>query len=280
MEQHSTTPLTEKEEEEYYMIVKTVQSNTLKTLIEALKDIVNDVNFKFNKNGIELLSIDPCKCAIVNLILLAKHFELFKCGEPGSNNEGFSIGVNIKSMFTLLKTVGNNDVITMYMKNRHDNRLHIIIENREKNMKDVSCLKLLDFDEAELTIENISYDSVIEMPSSDFQKHIKDLYNISDTVTVESHGDIFKLSVSGDIGDKSIIVQQDKYNDDVKFEQKSDVPVCERYALKYLSTFVRSSNLCINVSIFTKQNNPIIIKYLVGSLGNLKFILSPYNEDQ
>lgn len=258
------------DEEPKKFMCKTVQSNAIKTLIEALKDILNDVNFRIDQNGIQILSIDPNKCAIVHLNLFANHFEYYEC----QNNE-FRIGINMKSLFVLLKTVGTNDVITFYMNQSDPIRLHIVIENQEKNIKDISKLKLLDFDESEYDIPEMQFDSVIKMPSSDFQKICKDLSNIADLVTIQNKDKDFSMYVDGDIGEKEIMIREND-STNVEVSKITENSFCETYQLKYLLSFAKSSNLCSSVEIYLKNEFPLVLIYLAGSLGQLKFLLTPF----
>jgi proliferating cell nuclear antigen len=259
-----------KHDTEKKFICKTVQSNAIKTLIEALKDILNDVNFRISENGIQILSVDPNKCAIVHLNLNADHFEYYECQKTE-----FRIGVCTKSLFVLLKTLGTNDVITLFVNQNDVTRLHIVIENKDKNIKDISKLKLLDIDEAEYRIPEMRFDSVIKMPSGDFQKICKYLINIADLVTIQNRGKDFSMYVDGDIGEKEIIIQENEYTN-VEVSNITENDFCETFQLKYLLSFGKSSNLCSSVEIFIKNEFPLVLIYSAGSLGQLKFLLSPF----
>lgn len=255
----------------YRMILKTMQSNAIKTLFESLKDILNDVNMKIDKSGIQIMTMDGKRITIVHLKLNASSFEFFHCSSP------FKIGINMKSLHMLLRTVGNNDVITMCVRENEYTRLEITIENKEKNVKDISKLKLLDINEHTYQIPNIEFDSVIKMSSSDFQKICKDLSNISDNVTIKSEDKKFIMSVEGDIGQKEIVIGE---TSNVAFNKSSNTVIQNRYDLKYLLLFVKSSNLCSTVELYLKNNLPLILVYSVANLGNLKFVLAPKsNED-
>ena len=43
---------------EYTVYFKTVQSSAIRTLIEALKEVLNDVNITFHENGIKIMAMD------------------------------------------------------------------------------------------------------------------------------------------------------------------------------------------------------------------------------
>ena len=56
---------------------RTVQSSALKTLFEVLKDILNDVNMVFTKDGIRLVAMDSSHVALVYMFLEAE--KAYKC---------------------------------------------------------------------------------------------------------------------------------------------------------------------------------------------------------
>jgi proliferating cell nuclear antigen len=252
--------------EEYRMIFRTVQSNAIKTLIEGLKDIIVDVNFKVNDKGIQVTAIDGKLVTMVHLNLVASGFEFFYCNSP------ITLGINIKSLYIFLKTVGNNDVITMSVSRDDLTKLNIIIENKEKNMKVKSKLRLLDLNEEGYTIPNIKFDSVIKLPSNDFQKYCKDLSNISDTIIIKNENNQFILAVDGDAGAMEIVLSETII---MELNRISDDDFCGKFDIKYLLLFIKNSNLCTNVEIFLKKNLPLILVYSVASLGSLKFVLAP-----
>jgi proliferating cell nuclear antigen len=47
------------------------------------------------------------------------------------------------------------------------------------------------------------------------------------------------------------------------------------YNLKHLVLFTKCSNLCNSIEIYMKNNFPIVIKFAVGSIGNLTLALAP-----
>ena len=59
--------------------IKTVQSNAIRILFEALKDILTDVNLQISNEGLKIISMDGSKQAIVNLKLDATKLEKFYC---------------------------------------------------------------------------------------------------------------------------------------------------------------------------------------------------------
>jgi|694.fasta_scaffold00964_12 proliferating cell nuclear antigen len=252
----------------YDIIFKSVQSGAIRTLFEALKEVLTDVNIDFNETGWKIITMDNTKVALVHLKLVADSFVLYKCNNP------CKIGICIASLYKLLKISGNNDIITMYVLKNDTSRLHIVIENKDKNTIVHSKLKLLDIDEDILDIPDAEFDSVITMPSNEFQKICRDMSNIAETLIIESKGDSFSMSVEGDIGEIEIDIgeTQNGLIFSKKFEGKN---VKGRFDLKYIMLFIKSSSLCSQVEIFLKQDYPLILLYSVANLGSIKYVLSP-----
>ena len=47
------------------------------------------------------------------------------------------------------------------------------------------------------------------------------------------------------------------------------------YTLKYLNLFAKSASVSTNVMVFIDTQRPLVLEYDVGTLGKLKFLLSP-----
>ena len=52
------------------------------------------------------------------------------------------------------------------------------------------------------------------------------------------------------------------------------------FALKHLVLFTKCTNLCNSIELYLKNDYPLIIKYNVASLGNVKLCLAPKSSTQ
>ena len=251
---------------EYILYIKSVQSQSIKILIESLKEVLTDINLYFDSNGLKIMTMDNARIALVYVRLLKDNFEEYKCESK------IICGINMIYLFKLLKTVGNSDVLTLFIKKKLQNELGIRIENKEKNTITESYLKLLDISEEKLEIPNIQYDSVISMPSIDLQKYCRDLSVISNQVSISSTESKFILESNGDFASQKIIIGEAQNG--LIFSKKNQ-NVSETFDLKYLNSFTKSTNLCSTVEIFLKNEYPLIIEYNVANLGKLQYCLAP-----
>jgi proliferating cell nuclear antigen len=253
-------------ESDNLLYIKTVQSHSIKILVESLKEVLTDINLYFDSNGMKIMTMDNARVALVYVRLIKDNFEEFFIESK------IMCGINMIYLFKLLKTVSNNDVLTLFIKKNNSNEFGIRIDNKEKNTYTESYLKMLDISEEKLDIPDIQYDSVISMPSVDLQKYCRDLAIISNNVVITSTESKFILESNGDFASQKIIIGEAQNG--LIFSKKNQ-NVCETFDLKYLNSFTKSTNLCSTVEIFLKKDYPLVIEYNVANLGKLQYCLAP-----
>jgi|TARA_B110001450_G_scaffold254547_1_gene280139 proliferating cell nuclear antigen len=253
--------MTDKIEETVLFRFKTVQTNAIRILFESLKNILSDVNFKADATGLKLTTIDGTNSAIVNLFLQKEKFEEYICTRVTN------IGVNLLSIFKILKGIKHADTISFTIYQNEDGHMYIQCENSEKQSKICTKIKLLDMDEKIYKIPDIRFNSYITMPSSDFQTYISDLSNISNEIHF-TYSNALKLRAIGDFADQSITINETNDNPDT--EEQYGV-----YHTKYILLFTKSTNLCSTVEIYLKTGYPLTILYSVANLGQIKYCLAP-----
>jgi len=255
----------------HVLFLKSIQGNAIRTLFEVLKEIVHDVSLRIDPTGVKLLTLDGARCALVYMRLRADAFEEFKC-------EGtFNLGVNMSSMFKLVKTSGSHDTITMYMEDAMSNELGIKIQNAEKNSVTDFKLKLLDVDDEIITLPDVEFDNVITMPSAFFQRLCRDMLNLGETMVIRSEGSQLVLSCNGDFARQETVIGETDAG--MSMSAKPDKAIEGRFSLKYLSLFCKATNLSNTIELFLKEAYPLILKYNVASLGELRFCVAPKVDD-
>lgn len=247
--------------------IRTVQSNAIRILFEALKDILTDVNLQISTEGLKIISMDGSKQAVVNLKLEAHKFENFYC------KQAITAGLNMTSLYKIIKSVKNSDIICFRIEENNETKLIIEIENKEKKTHIITVLKLLDIDEDILDIPNIEFETVKTMPSNDFQSYIRELSIITNKVRLISSLNTFTLSGEGDFA-KTKITIGDTNNDEISNKKISS----GLFYIKYLLLFTKSTNLCTTVEIYLKSKFPLILVYNVANLGKLQYCLAPLVE--
>lgn len=249
--------------------IKTVQSSAIRILIEALKDILTDANLVFDNSGVKLIAMDSTNTVLIHMKLESDKFELYKC------NEKITIGVNMLNLFKLIKTMQNTDTLTLFINENNNNKLGIRINNHEKNATTNYELNLLDIPEENINIPPAEFDSELILPSSDFQKLIRDMINIGNTVEIKSIGSNLIFNCDGDFANQSTILGETTEGLQYKQKQNPEFPVQGLYSLKYLTLFTKCTNLSPHIQLYIKNDYPLIIQYSIASLGTIKLCLAP-----
>jgi len=177
--------------------IKTVQSSAIKILVEALKEILTDTNLIIDETGIKLVAMDSTKTVLIYMKLEADKFESFLCKQK------MTIGVNMLNLFKLIKTINNTDTLTLFIDKNDINKLGIKINNHEKNTETIYKLNLLDISENEINIPPAEFDTELTLPSSDFQKLIRDMINIGENTEIKSIGSTLIFTCDGDFASQS-----------------------------------------------------------------------------
>ena len=161
--------------------VKTVQSSAFRILVEALKEILTDANMEFDETGMKIMKMDSTHTVLVHLRLQSEDFEFYYCKQP------IVLGVNMINLFKLIRTIGNDDTLNLYVESENQGVLGICIENGEKNSVTNYKLNLMEIDEENIVVPPTTFDSVITLPSVDFQKIVKDMNNLSSQIEIKSY---------------------------------------------------------------------------------------------
>lgn len=251
----------------YAFEIKTVQASAFKTLVEALKELLTDTCIEFDNSGIKISALETSKIVLVHLKLNASEFEFYQCDNP------VSIGINMLNFHKIIKTINSNDTLTFYMDKNDPNHLNIKIESSEKNTRTNYKLDLLDYDEPQPTINSTVFNSMITLPSSDFQKICRDMNNLSDLVEIKNINKQLIFTCKGDFCEQETILC-DSGNNEIMDVNSVDI-IQGVFKLKYLVHFTKCTNLSNTVEIYLKNDYPLIVKYAVASLGEIKLCLAP-----
>ena len=257
----------------FIMNIKTVQSGAFRILVEALKEILTDTNITFDKDGIKLIATDNSKIVLIHMKLNSENFEHYYCKDK------IKLGVNMNNLFKLIRVMGNNDILNLYVEKNDENRLGIKIYNEDKNTQTTFKMNLLDISDEDISIPPAEFETELTLPSIDFQKLIRDMTNIGEYVDIKSVGENLIFDCNGDFATQETILSKIDENTEkgLQFAMSTnpDKPIQGIFSLKYLVLFTKCTNLCNIIHMYIKNDYPLIIKYNVANLGEIKLCLSP-----
>lgn len=248
--------------------VKTVQASAFKILVEALKELLTDTCIEFDETGIKIIAMDTAHIVLVHLKLDAHKFEYYHCPQR------ISIGVNMLNLHKLIKTINSNDTLTLFVDSNDQNHLGVKIENSEKNTKTTYMLNLLDLDNPQIKVDPAVFNSVITLLSSDFHKICRDMNNLAELVEIRNINNQLIFTCQGEFCRQETVISDNENGSNI-YSRNADEIVQGVFNLKYLVLFTKCTNLCNTVELYLKNDYPLICRWAVASLGEVKLCLSP-----
>ena len=256
------------------LTIKTVQIAPFRTLMTALKDILLETNITFEPDGIRIINMDKSHTVLVHLFLAAQNFEFYEC-----KKDKIIIGVNMFHLFKLINTIENEETLTIYIENSDYvdgivSYLTLKYENGEIKQCKTQKLRLIEPDPEELQYPDVTFSSIINLPSTDFQKIIRDLTCISEKLEIKSVGNELIFKCSGQFASAEIHRAESDGSMGFITKQDSSKIIQGEFSLKNLGYFIKCTNLCQQIEVYLENDLPLVVKYNVASLGSIRLCLA------
>jgi len=94
-------------------------------LIEAIKELVKEVNMEVTDSGLVIQAMDSSHVALVSADIKAEGFSMFNCEKK------VTLGINLDNLIKIMKLAGDTDSVTMKVSEDAD-KLYLYFENSSK----------------------------------------------------------------------------------------------------------------------------------------------------
>ena len=251
------------------------ENDTEKDNNEEDTELVTDVNDTKNKQvgGLIIKEINKSGTILVYTKLDSDKFDKYKYNY---HKKKITIGVNLDNLLIILKCMSNMDKMTWALDDEDINKLIIILENTDKKEKKIFRLNLSDLDDEKIEVDPIQFPYAAYFPSSDFHKYCKDLSLITEKIEIKCTNNKVSFGIKGaDICDADFEISETNggLSIDINTDNKNEI-VQGVFSLKWINVFTKCTNLSPQVVLYLKNDYPLIIKYSVAALGEVKFVLS------
>ncbi|OMJ82399.1 hypothetical protein SteCoe_16944 [Stentor coeruleus] len=244
------------------------QGMILKKIIDALRELVTDVNLDITKEGISLQAMDASHVALVTFMLRAEFFADFHCDKPQA------LGISISSLAKVIKCAENEDCIVIRAED-NASLITLIFEGKSEDRISEFNLNLLSLETEHMGIPDQEYAAMIQIPSSELNRICRELSQLSDTINIDINKERVIFSVNGDTGRGAISLSQK--NDKNILQVVNNVNAS--FALRYLNLFNKASNLTTSVILSVSEDLPLILQYDF-EIGSMKYYLAPKINDE
>ena len=257
--------------EDYVFYMKTIQSVSFKHTVESLKDIIMDVCFTVTKDGMTTCTLDYSKTAIVNVTFFSNMCEEYHCSK-----DQFKIGLSMHSLFQLIRGLSPSDVLTLSVLKGSDEKIHVSYSSAEKCTEVKATLQTLDLADVELNVPVLPVENEISIPSAEFQKSMRDLSCVSDTLLIKTGCRRMTLCSKGDFAETTIEYKE-RLNGFSIVKTTDDV-IQGQFSMKYICLFSKAAHGSPTLKITTARDFPLYLEYGIGTVGRMSFLLSPKTE--
>jgi len=250
---------------------KLEDADQFKKIVNAIKELCVDCNFECDENGIECQCMDNSHVALVSLSMKAAGFLSYECEDK------LTLGLNLTNMAKILNCSNPGDSMTIEATDTETVKINFESKNEDRSSE--FELKMYDIDTEHLGIPETEYKCDVSLPSSDFSRICRDLTTIGDSVTINAAKSGVQFEVTGDIGKANLCLRQQETADGKGVHVELAEPVCQQFALRYLTMFSKSSNISNRVTLSMSPEVPLQVDYQIADMGNIKFFLAPKIEE-
>jgi proliferating cell nuclear antigen len=277
----------------YIIELKTSQVAAIKIVMDAINSLLSDANFYFypyytkdisnssnldmnkdkkNMGGVIIKEINKTGKILVYMRLDADKFDVYKYKY---SKEKLTLGIDINNLLKCLKCMTHFDTMTWLVDEDDINKLIIVLESNEKREKKTFKLNLMDIEDESYEITPITFPYSISLPSQDFHKYCKDMASTTDKIEIKATSNRLYFSGRGEIGNVEFEIAETSGGLSIVSSSPNTNEIVQGlFELKFLLIFAKCTNLSNFVTLFLKNDYPVIVNYQIAGLGETKLVLS------
>jgi proliferating cell nuclear antigen PCNA len=235
---------------------KSQEAYCIKILIELLTNNIKTGCFVIDENGISLCMMDHHRKILVDLSLKAENFSIFKF-----NSKKIYLGINLNHFNKLIRSVKKKDTIELSIDDESPTDLCIKVIPKENNRITTSYVKIQNIQNLDIDLPT-GYDKPIIVSSSEYQKTLKDLGNLGNTVKITSRN--YQIEFHSDAGG---ILKRNVQFGEVDDSETEGEEFSQEFATEQLCRITKLSGLGTNIQIY--PGKPLLFKSNIGTLGKI-----------
>lgn len=249
------------------------QGSLLRKIIEAINPLVTEMNIECTSSGLCVQAMDTASVCLVMMELGHEGFDPYRC------DKNITLGINLANFLKIIKCGGADDGVTLRCQDNSDS-MTIVIENADQDKTATFEMKLMDIDAEHLGLPDETYSAVVQMPSNELQRIVRDLSQFHDTVNISCTKEAIMFSTSADSSSSQakITLRPNASSDTKESDQVSlnvNEPVTMAYASRYVGLISKATPLSTSVSMSIKDEQPLLVEYKIGDIGHLRYFLAP-----
>jgi len=240
-------------------------NNHLRTVVEAIKPIVDEAVFTANSEGITFRAMDASHVSLLDISWKRDGFIEYEC------NEGeITFGVRIDELLKLLRRIDKEQQVEISIA---DGEMQLTASEgkRTRNYK----LRLLDASKSETPVPKLSFNTRVTMLYDALVNALKDIDVITNVVEIYTNESMIKFYGKGDAGDAEVVYWQDENTSIEMFNEAKESKTA--YSLEYLLQMLNAVDTD-NVILEYSSKMPLRLQFLLPFRCDMQYYLAPRAE--
>jgi len=236
-----------------------------KAILNAIGDMVEEVMFIVNDDGVTFRGMDPSHVALLDVTFPKSSFDHLE-------SETSFFGIRIDDLKTVFNTATNTDTIELNIENE---RFMKVSMNGSLDME--YNVRLIEKQQVNTPIPKTEYTAKLSVEPDILSRIVSNIQHISEFIMINTNQEGIEFSGQGDAGDAKINLE--KGNTDLKELDLSEDSSAV-YSLEYMAKIIRDigkASKMVNMEYADK--NPIHITFEMPSLAKVEYYLAPRIEN-
>ena len=240
-----------------------VKSDVLKSIIDVISPLVNEVKFKITPKSISLRAVDPAHVAMVDLEVKNEAFEEYKA-------DNMELGVDVDKLTSIMRLSSKGDMVSLEYE-EETNLLTIKIGNLVRKIGLLDTAGMSD-----PKMPNLELPSTVSLKASEISKGVMASEAISDHLALSISKDNFELSAEGDTDTVNL-----KLTKDLLLDIKSTTDSRSLFSIDYFSNMIKPVRGEDPITIMLGNDNPIRVEFdIAENKGHVTYLLAPRIESE
>ena len=245
-----------------------------KSIIAAIRELMDDVSFECNGNGIYMQGMDSSHISLIEMNLNKEYFEEYNAeGDP-------VLHINLKLLAIIMKCAEATDSIVLCY-NESKAKLEISFKNdRRTNMYEIP---LTDFETSRMEVPEIDHDYIMNISPKEMNKYISNMNSMGvSEITYKLNGGEANIEAEADQINLNLqLLSGDEDESDkelINMEKEGEEELEMTFSYVYIQKFMKGSTISDKIVMKFAEDMPLTVEFDFDN-GNLLYFLAPKIED-
>ena len=246
---------------------KTQEAYQIKVLAELLTNNLKTGCFEVTEDGITLRMMDHHRKTLIDLDLPAENFALYRFTAA----EKMYLGLNLTHFHKMLKSIKKKDSLQLFIDPGSPKDLAIKAIPKENTRIMTSFVKIQTIQNLDIDVPT-GYGKPVIVSSGEFQKMLKDMMNIGQTIRVTAQDFHIKFACSAG-GVYHRCVEFGEVDDSDEEPASRTYIYDQEFSTEQLARITKIAGLGSTMQIFPADGLPLLFRSQVGNLGRISIYI-------